>query len=223
MKVEKILGITPSTGCNLRCKFCYLRKSDLANMSIVPFSTNRDKIVSFLERYKITCIALYGGELLQADETIMTEYIQELYKLIVRYKVGEFVIFTNLTKVPNWILQLAPEIRHSITISYSHYPYLKLTKSHILRALMKYRLHGFKVMVTTMFTYSDELVEGFKSNNIQYETYPDSAMFNSENDLSEVVSTGDSCNHSETLFIFRDKAYDSLEDYFDEYGISGGR
>ncbi|RTJ78027.1 4Fe-4S cluster-binding domain-containing protein [Campylobacter jejuni] len=223
MKTPKILGITPSTGCNLRCKFCYLKKEDLADMSIVPFSVNRDKIISFLDRYEVRCISLYGGELLQADEEVMREYVMELYKLVVRYRVEEFIFFTNLTKIPVWVFSLPPNVRNSITISYSHYPYLKLSVSHILRSLMKYQMYGFKVLVTTMFEYSDEIAQAFSRHNIQYEKYPDSAMFNSENDLSDVVSTGESCNHSETLFIFRDKAYDSLEDYFREYGISGGR
>ena len=93
MKTPITLSINPSYYCNFSCNFCYLTPEQLNNVQLLPLGTLSKQLDAVSERYQITHVDLYGGEVLLLPDF----YLQGLKTLLVNKGIESVSLITNLS------------------------------------------------------------------------------------------------------------------------------
>lgn len=95
------LSINPTYYCNFRCHFCYLTNDQLSDKKLLNLEILENKLLQILKYDKIVHVDLYGGEIGLLPE----QYINNLKKLLHKYKIFSVNVNTNLSMVNKIILE----------------------------------------------------------------------------------------------------------------------
>lgn len=105
------LSINPLYRCNLRCPNCYLTPRQLSSRQLLDLGHLEARLS---ELPSISSVELYGGEV----ALLPRDYYEALYGLVRRFYSESISVITNLTIVPQWLLQ--SDIEVSVSFDFEH-------------------------------------------------------------------------------------------------------
>jgi len=160
VKMKRFINVVlPTTKCNLKCHYCFTRQTDGLQGEIPELPYSVDFILSAL-----TCIRLGGPSLMHVSaiaETCMVPYLTPLVEGLL--KEGHYaVVVTNgtITKQIERFLELAPELRKRLQISFS-FQYLELTRLNMIDEFFNNikKVRDSNISFTVNYVANDETVE----------------------------------------------------------------
>lgn len=113
MKRTLSLSLNPSYYCNFRCDFCYLTTEQLGDKRRLGLDVLEKRLKEVTTNYHVDTVDLYGGEPLLLPE----EYAKELIALLRYYGIDDIGINTNLSVLPDWIMD-DPELYISVSYDF---------------------------------------------------------------------------------------------------------
>lgn len=117
------VSINPLYRCNFRCAYCYLTEKQLSSRQLLDPSTLGKRLAELPE---ITEVEVYGGEV----TLLPKEYMDALKSHIRTVYAGPIAITTNLSRVPDWLLEEDYEI--NVSYDFEHRPQYAQVLNNIL-------------------------------------------------------------------------------------------
>lgn len=148
MKQNLQISINPTYKCNFHCDFCYLQGL-FSNDYLNP--NKLDEILKNLsQRYNISFIDLYGGEITTLPDSIVQQYLRIIFKYV-----PTISIILNGSRFPDYLKDDRIEI--SVSWDYKYRPLNQEVLDNIWKFRKQSNMKEVDILLTSPLLYKEDL------------------------------------------------------------------